>query len=340
MNMLYSILGQINSIEALRRPKDGVFLQPTERAMELRQEILDVYTELSKTRLHVFGRVEWNRDQARKLRLLHLPLPSQSRMAVLTSDFFYSIKTEDPINCSEKVEQLRDEGDILSAMHMQRMENLAKMQFYGASSEEYADSRSIFEKLQREFWNNNQQVLEYSPLNAMVPEKLMQPFLHDDIAIPPETYLNNTSLKHRDALGRTPLHTSMEHHVYLKDYNDLQADNNAQDIFGRTPLHIICSLPAFRQAIGLLWSDQVISFVQLSLTRWYLSRDSVDIHVRDCDGRYAVEYAILDRRPQVLRLFRDEYEYFEPESEVGRLVLEALKDMEDLDASFSSSDGM
>lgn len=342
MNMLYCIIEEINSLEALRRPKDGVNLQPPKRVMKIQEEIRDLYTELSKTRRHIFERVEWNRDQAPKLHLFHLRnlLPSQSRTAVLINDLFYQSRTKDPISLSENIEQLRDEGDILSAMNMQRMDNFAKLQFRGASSKNYADSLSIFENLQQEFWNNNQQVLEYSHFATKVPKKLIQLFLHDDIAPLPKTYPKNTLLQRRDALGRTPLHTTMMHQAYLQDYDDLQADNNAKDIFGRTPLHIICSLPALRHTICPLWSDQLIRFVQLSATSWFLSRDSVDIHVRDCDGRYAVEYVILDRQLEVLRLFRDEFKGFEPESEVGRLILEALKDIEVLDTSFSSSEGM
>ena len=336
MNMLYSIHELIDSIDALRRPKDGTILQPPKRVIKIRKEIRNLHKELEKARSQVFKKVAWDKDQAESFYHLFQSPPPQSRKISLIDNLFY-FSTEAPSIISRSVEQLRGKGDIFSAIHMQR--SLANMLSYGSSSIDYVRSLSIFEKLQEEFWNNNQQVLKYLRSDAKVPEKLIQPFLHDNKVSPPKTYLGNI-LKGRDVLGRTPLHTTTENWDYLHDSNFFQDDSNVKDIFGRTPLHIICSLPTLRHTICPLWSDHVIRLVQLSVTRRFLCRDSVDIHVRDCDGRYAVEYAILDRRPEVLRLFRDEYEYFEPESEIGRLVLEALKDMEDMDASFSSSDGM
>lgn len=339
--MLHSILEQINSIEALRRPKDGVILQPPKQVSKIRKEIQNVYRGLHIDRDRVLTEIAWDKEQAESFyHHFHLKkLPSVQYGSTSVDELFYLLRSTAHSIISGSVEQFRDKGDILSAMRMQQIDSFAKIRLFGSLSEDYAYSLSIFKKLQQEFWNNNQQVLKYLPSGAKVPKKLIQPFLHDDLALPSKTCPRNI-LKHRDVLGRTPLHTAIKHHGYLQNYDGLQANNNAQDIFGRTPLHIICSLPAVRQSVCPVWSDSLIWFIQLSTTRWFLSRDSVDIHVRDCDGRYAVEYAILDRRPQVLCLFRDEFKGFEPESEVGRLILEALKDTEDLITGFRSLEGM
>ncbi|KAI1363284.1 hypothetical protein F5Y08DRAFT_244498 [Xylaria arbuscula] len=110
----------------------------------------------------------------------------------------------------------------------------------------------------------------------------------------------NSSLE-QDALGRTALHFHLDSaaelyrsnqpvKLELEDFQDLSVD--ATDTFGRTPLHIACA------------SDkQQPLHSQLPNIEWLLERNA-NIQLLDVWGMRAIDYAIIDHREDILRLFK------------------------------------
>ncbi|KAI1426130.1 hypothetical protein F5Y12DRAFT_309956 [Xylaria sp. FL1777] len=104
----------------------------------------------------------------------------------------------------------------------------------------------------------------------------------------------------RDCLGRTFLHFQLDNPSHLLSMDDPSTLGNdphlsidAVDAFGRSALHIACAV-----------NGATSRHIQLRNIRWVLEKNA-NIRIRDFYELLAIDYAVLDQRRDVLRLFHD-----------------------------------
>ncbi|KAJ3577536.1 hypothetical protein NPX13_g3029 [Xylaria arbuscula] len=123
----------------------------------------------------------------------------------------------------------------------------------------------------------------------------------------------NSTLK-EDYLGRSSLHFQLDnaYELYrIGEYmpSELEEGKNilidTADAFGRTPLHIACAMDRQRESRVRAPLDITLVYqhnLQLEYIKRLLERDA-NINLRDAWDLRAIDYAIIDRREDILDLF-------------------------------------
>lgn len=231
-------------------------------------------------------------------------------------------------------EHFRANGEILSAIDAQQ--RLINFQFEQDSindlDPEWHDSLKTLDTLQTEFWTQIDQIFDkyQSPTRFIHPFWAIRmfrcPMLFDAHVVPQQT---SSYLGKRDSFRQTPLHAAVTFTItnHLEKFIN-PSDINVQDVFGRTPLHIACSLPTLLHHRSDGFSRDGKGFSQSYAVRTLLTESTVDINLRDCDGRFAAEYAIVNHQHEIISMFRDLHKAFDSTSEVGTKVLRTLRAIE------------
>ncbi|CAJ2506679.1 Uu.00g078650.m01.CDS01 [Anthostomella pinea] len=165
-----------------------------------------------------------------------------------------------------------------------------------------------------------------------ISPSLRKPFLHDIRHLKYGKWLrlenNRRLISGPDSLGRSPLHvaiaiTHWEHSLWdmLRSPN---VDLNARDLFGRTALHVACDS-----------REAQIPSVQNRAVRQLLDFDLVDIFAEDLDGFLPIDYAIQDRRLDILETFQDSLRV-KQDSPMADLIVAAIFNLEACDLSMKS----
>lgn len=253
--------------------------------------------------------------------------------------FFRPEPVQDPIYFSDKTfwETLRANGEILAAMDALKL--LLNFEFTqeGSFNPMWQERVKGLEALETDFSIQNRDVLDRRESFGVqighieLLTKHICPMLYGGDSVPRRQA--SLSQGKRDSLGRTPLHgaidgvTDFAGTSYLHKFIN-PVDINAQDIFGRTPLHVICSLSTRQLMAGRRSRSGNMVKDQTDTAYTLLTKIPADITLRDCDGMFAVDYAILNHEHRILSMFRDDYKAFDPASEVGTKVLHALRAIE------------
>ncbi|KAI1275933.1 hypothetical protein F5Y07DRAFT_368397 [Xylaria sp. FL0933] len=161
-------------------------------------------------------------------------------------------------------------------------------------------------------WDRISDLCKRDDLFTTTRTSFMNPFIHEfyireqdplfHILSPIEIGATEIDWTHifTDSLGRTPLHyaTGLVNSIRWthRDWEDILEDNigllNTRDVFGRTPLHIAC---AFDRPERPELQLQVIEA---------LLKAGAKISVRDEYGQLAIEYAVYNKRADIVGVFQ------------------------------------
>ncbi|KAI1636266.1 hypothetical protein F4809DRAFT_391722 [Biscogniauxia mediterranea] len=213
------------------------------------------------------------------------------------------------------VDELDESGEGLAALDAQLTFLLMRSAVVSSEAPDGILARQVekYDRMLKAFWGANRTLCEREEKEASsipVPRSIMEPFLHDahfaglattvatvECLIAALASVDARYVVGRDSLGRTLLHVAAEClrprdvRVVLRQGLDV----NAQDMFGRTALHVACESSS---------SSSEEEEQQLEIVGDLLREPGLDVRARDVYGFLAVDYAVQDRRLDILRLFQ------------------------------------
>ncbi|KAI1490144.1 hypothetical protein F5X96DRAFT_679273 [Biscogniauxia mediterranea] len=243
------------------------------------------------------------------------------------------------------VDELDESGEGLAALDAQLTFLLMRSAVVSSSSSSEVAPDGIlarqvekYDRMLKAFWGANRTLCEREEPDSIIPipipRSIMEPFLHDahfaglattvatvECLIAALAAADARYVVGRDSLGRTLLHVAAE---CLKP-RDVRVvlrqgglDINAQDMFGRTALHVACESSSSS-------SSEEEEQQQLEIVGDLLREPGLDVGARDVYGFLAVDYAVQDRRLDILRLFQRVHEIENYKDVVGALHSEQQK---------------
>ncbi|KAI1503328.1 hypothetical protein F5X99DRAFT_375756 [Biscogniauxia marginata] len=281
-------------------------------------------------------RLSPNQDRTREIEPIFLRIVARSMGPTHSWDFFPPWYECQNSRVPFSVDELDGSGETLTALDAQL--TLVKSESLHHNEEILMSMVEKYDSMLKKFWENNRRLCGQKPdVFSDIPESIMEPFLHDAHFSELLTNTNDVKLLVKvfgkfdpryiigqDSLGRTLLHVAVENFdpADVKIVLHEKININIQDIFGRTALHIACEAGYSHRG-----------WCQLEIINTLLQEESLDIHAKDGLGFLAIDYAIQNRRVDILHMF--EYRrHFQPDSDIVSLIDAAIPDLEAIRSTF------